>query len=50
MTIIYKDLMVAKRELLDLRESINKTMRSIRESDQRLDGLEERRKKMNGRC
>ena len=31
---IYKDLMVTKRELIDLRESISQTIRSIKQSDQ----------------
>lgn len=41
---IYKDLMVTKRDLIDLRESITSTINSIRESDQRLKIIEMKKK------
>jgi hypothetical protein len=33
---LYKDLMITRRDLIDLRESINNTIHSIKESDDRL--------------
>lgn len=41
---IYKDLMVTKRDLIDLRESITSTINSIRESDQRLKIIQMKKK------
>lgn len=41
---IYKDLMVTKRDLIDLKESITSTINSIRESDQRLKIIQMKKK------
>ena len=38
---IYKDLLVTKRDLIDLRESINQTIRSIRNSDRAINHMQE---------
>lgn len=40
---IYKDLMVTKRDLIDLRESITNTIQSIKHSDDAIRKIRERR-------
>lgn len=41
---MYKDLMVTKRDLVDLRESITNTIQSIRDSDAQMKKIDIRRK------
>lgn len=41
---MYKDLMVTKRDLVDLRESITNTIQSIRDSDEQMKKIDMRRK------
>jgi len=40
---LYKDLMITRRDLIDLRESINHTINSIKDSDHRLRHIEAQR-------
>lgn len=44
---IYKDIMITKRDLIDLRESITQTINSIRDSDRRLEMLRDRRRQID---
>jgi hypothetical protein len=41
---LYKDLMITKRDLIDLRESINNTINSIKESDEQMKRIEMQRR------